>query len=104
MPPWDEVVRANSERPKGPALTQSPQREGGESCRQTNPIEFEARRTASSAILLLSDLFRKDFLRNAAVGAALHHCLRTTGFPLHRLRLVRTLKTRRQQCHKNHGA
>jgi hypothetical protein len=81
MPPWDEVVRVNSERLKGPALTKSPRREGGEWCRQTNPIECEARGTASSAILLSSDLFRKDFLWNAVVGAAVQHCPRTTGFP-----------------------
>src|SRR5205823_3088301 len=48
---------------------------------QTNPIECEARGTASDAILLSSGLFRKDFLWNVAVGAAMQHCPRTTVFP-----------------------
>ena len=74
MPPLDEVVRVNSERLTGPALTQLPRREGGEWCSQTNPIECEARGMASSAILLSGDLFRKDFLWNAAVGGAVQHC------------------------------
>src|SRR5439155_12140545 len=81
MPRWDEVVRVNSERLKGPALAQTPRREQGEWRRQTNPIECEARSTASGAILLSSGLFRKDFLWNAAVGAAVQHCPQTTGFP-----------------------
>src|SRR5438093_13344182 len=81
MPPWDEVVRANSERLKAPALTQSPRQEGGEWCRQTNPIEFEARGTALSAILLSSDLFRKDFLCSAATGGAGSALSQTTGSP-----------------------
>src|SRR5213592_1948480 len=78
---WDEVVRVNSERLKGPALAQTLRREQGEWRRQTNPIECEARGTASGAILLSSGLFRKDFLWNAAVGAAVQHCPRATGFP-----------------------
>src|SRR5438045_7314161 len=68
MPRWDEVVRVNSERLKGPALAQTPRREQGEWRRQTNPIECEARGTASGAILLSSGLFRKDFLWNARCG------------------------------------
>ena len=80
MPRWDEVVRVNSERLKGPALAQTPRREQGEWRRQTNPIECEARSTASGAILLSSGLFRKDFLWNAAVGAAVQHCPQTIGF------------------------
>src|SRR5882757_8966000 len=80
MPPWDEVARANSERLKDPTLTQSPRREGGEWCRQTNPIEFEARGTALSAILLSSNLFRKDFLCSAATGGAGSALSQTTGF------------------------
>ena len=81
MPRWDEVVRVNSERLKGPALAQTLRREQGEWRRQTNPIECEARSTASGAILLSSGLFRKDFLWNAAVGAAVQHCPQTIGFP-----------------------
>jgi len=81
MPPWDEVVRVNSERLTGPALTQLPRREGGEWCRRTNPIECEARGMASSAILLSSELFRKDFLCSAAAAAAVQRCP-TTRFSL----------------------
>jgi len=74
MRPWDEVVHVNSARPKSPALTRSPQREGGQWYRQTSPIECKARGTPSSATLLSSDLFRKDFLFSAAAGAAVQHC------------------------------
>src|SRR5436305_13881622 len=81
MPRWDEVVRANSERLKGPALAQTQRREQGEWRRQTNPIECEARSTASDAILLSSGLSSNDFLWNAAVGAAVQHCPQTIGFP-----------------------
>src|SRR5438093_7873445 len=87
MPRWDEVVRVNSERLKGPALAQTPRREQGEWRRQTNRIECEARSTASGAILLSSGLFRKGFLWNAAVGAAVEHCPRTIGFPPIRTRI-----------------
>src|SRR5260221_12219986 len=80
MPPWDEVVRVNSERLKGPALAQTPRREQGEWRRQTNPIEYEAHSTASGAILLSSGLFRKDFRSNVAVGAAVQHCPGRLGF------------------------
>jgi hypothetical protein len=74
MRPWDEVVHVNSARPKGPTLTPSPPREGGQWYRQTSPIECETRGTPSSATLLSSDLFRKDFLFSAAVGAAVQDC------------------------------
>src|SRR6266404_193431 len=85
MQPWDEVVHVNSVRPKGPALTQSPRREAGQCRRQTGPIECEARGTASSATLLSSDSFRKDFLCSAAPGAAVQHCPGRLGFLPHRL-------------------
>src|SRR5213078_1282030 len=81
MPRWEEVVRVNSERLKGPALAQTLRREQGEWRRQTNPIECEAHGTASGAILLSSGLFRKDFLWNVAVGAAVQHCPGRLGFP-----------------------
>src|ERR1700687_1781808 len=67
---WDEVVHANSARPKELALEQSPQSEQRRRRRHTTPIECEGRKTASSAILLLSDLFRKEFLRTTANSIA----------------------------------
>src|SRR5260370_6829670 len=85
MRPWDEVVHVNSVRLKGPALTQSPRQEAGQWCHQTGPIECEARGTASSATLLSSDSFRKDFLCSAAAGAAVQHCPGQLGFLPHRL-------------------
>src|SRR5260370_28565674 len=85
MRPWDEVVHVNSVRLKGPALTQSPRQEAGQWCHQTGPIECEARGTASSATLLSSDSFRKDFLCSAAAGAAVQHFPGRLGFLPHRL-------------------
>src|SRR5438132_12051476 len=80
MQPWDELVHANSARLTGLASTQSPQRERGQWCRQTSSIEREVRGRASSASLLSSDLFRKNFLRAAAAGAAESALPYTTGF------------------------
>src|SRR6266436_253706 len=80
MRPWDEVVHVNSARLTGLALTQSTQQERGPWCRPTNQVECEARGTASSASLLSSDLFRKNFLRAAAAGAAEPALPYTTGF------------------------
>src|SRR5437762_1083219 len=87
MRPWDEVVRVNSARLTGLALTQSTQQERGLWCHPTSPIESEARGTASSATLLSSDFFRKDFLCSAATGGAGSALPQTTGFSPHRLML-----------------
>src|SRR6266498_547448 len=85
MRPWDELVHVNSAPLTCPALTRSPRQEAGQWSRQTSPIEYEARGTASSATLLSSDLFRKDFLCSATAGAAVQHCPTRLRFPPHPL-------------------
>src|SRR5260370_5367648 len=73
-------MNLNSARLTGLALAQSTPQERGPWCRPTNQVECEARGTTSSASLLSSDLFRKNFLRAAAAGAAEPALPYTTGF------------------------
>lgn len=80
MRPSDEVVHVNSARLTDLALTQSTQQERGAWCRPTTPIESEARGTASSATLLSTDFFGKDFLCSGATGGAESPLPETTGF------------------------